>query len=106
MRLKRAMQRKPSRKACRTGLKSITIAYPLQNPSNGYTRGRLESMSCLTNQAPVRDERPVNQQPAADKIFLRHRSPPAAVVAIIAVVAHGKITVRGHAQLRFDVVQS
>src|SRR5580700_3910613 len=93
MRLKRAMQRNPSRNAWRTGLKSMTIAYPLQKPNSGYTRGRLESMSGLPDQTPVRMERPVYQQPATNEIFLWHRSPKTAVVTVVTVVAHGEVAV-------------
>src|SRR5437660_389554 len=93
------MHRNPSRSASRTGLKSITTAYPPQSPRSGYTRGKLESMSAkngLTNQSPVSIERPVNKQASPDQILLRHRPPVAAVVAVVTVVAHREITMLRH----------
>src|SRR5450755_3778240 len=48
----------------------------------------------LTNKAPLPIERPVNEKPPADQVFLRHRPPIAAVVTVIAVVAHREIAVR------------
>src|SRR5260370_36286100 len=99
------MQRKPRRKASRTGLKSITITYPLQNPSSGYRRDRPESMSCLTNQTPVRNKRPVNKETAPNQIFLRNRSPITTVEAIVTVIAHREVAVFWHRQLSLGKVQ-
>src|SRR6266498_667789 len=99
MRLNRLMQRKPSPSAWRTGLKSITSAYPPQSPSSGYARGRLDSMRrnyCLSDQTRVVIERPVNKQAAPDEVFFRHRSPITDVVAIVAVIAQRKITMPWH----------
>src|SRR5439155_19168653 len=50
----------------------------------------------LTNQSPMRNERPVNKQSASDQIPFRHRPPPAAVKTVVAVVAHRKIAVTGN----------
>src|SRR2546421_635825 len=47
----------------------------------------------LTNKAPVRAERPVDKETAADQVLLRHRPPVAAVITVVAVVAHRKIAV-------------
>src|ERR1700719_2870239 len=50
-------------------------------------------VSHSTNESPVRNERPVNKQSATNEIFLRDRSPVAAVVAVVTVVAHCEIAV-------------
>ena len=50
----------------------------------------------LPDQTPVVIERPVNKQAAPDEVFFRHRSPITAVVAVVAVIAQGKITMRWH----------
>src|SRR2546430_16036406 len=99
MRLNRLMQRKPSPSAWRTGLKSITSAYPPHSPSSGYTRGRLDSMRQnyrLPDQTPVVIERPVNKQAAPDEVFFRHRSPITAVGAVVAVISQGEINLPFH----------
>src|SRR5690349_19119769 len=44
----------------------------------------------------MRDKRPVNKESASNQVFLRHRPPIAAVIAIVAVVAHREITVSWH----------
>src|SRR5262245_7138415 len=53
-------------------------------------------LAALTNQSPMRDKGPVNQESAPDEIFLRHRSPITAVIAIVAVIAHCEITMWWH----------
>src|ERR1700693_246136 len=50
-------------------------------------------VSHSTNESPVRNERPVNKQSATNEIFLRHRTPVAAVETVVAVVAHRIIAV-------------
>src|SRR5438445_7982790 len=90
------MHRNPSRRASRIGFESMTMTYPRQSPNHGYTRDRVESMGpvCLTNQAPMLIERPVNKQSAPDQVLLGHRPPPPAVIAVVAVIAHREISVR------------
>src|SRR6476660_5492094 len=44
----------------------------------------------------MREKRPVNKQPSADQVLHRNRSPIAAVVAVITIIAHGEITVARH----------
>src|SRR6266513_6119771 len=56
------------------------------------------SSSALADQSPVLVERPVDPQPTPNQILLWHRSPIAAVVAEVTVVAHGKVTVRGDSE--------
>src|ERR1041385_4297778 len=91
------IHRKPSRNGCRTGLKSITTPSPPQNPSNGYRRGKLESIgNGLTNQTPVPAKWPIDQKPTPDQILIRHRPPVAAVVTVVAVVAPRQIGVLRH----------
>src|ERR1043166_6496802 len=50
----------------------------------------------LTNESPVRTERPVNKQTASDEVLLRHRPPVAAVVTVVTVVAEREVAVRRH----------
>ena len=70
------------------------VADILTQRRSAFLCGRLQP---LTNQSPVAVERPVNEKPAADEIFLRHRAPLAAVVAVVAVVAHREILPLRHA---------
>src|SRR5438876_4902045 len=53
---------------------------------------------CLTNQAPVLIEWPVNKQAASDQVFVGYGSPITAVVAVVAVIAQGKILVLRHGE--------
>src|SRR5438093_868005 len=53
---------------------------------------------CLTNQPPVPTKRPINEQSAPDEVCFRHRSPIAAVIAVVAVITHGKIAVLRHGE--------
>ena len=46
----------------------------------------------------MRVKRPVNKQTPADQVFHRDRSPIAAVIAVVTVIAHGEIAVAGHAE--------
>src|SRR5580704_18021033 len=78
------------------GLKHITSPYPPMKPISGYTRGKLESMNCLTNQAQMRNKGPIDEQSADDQILLGHRTPVAAVVTIVTIVAHREITSGRH----------
>src|SRR5581483_8474807 len=64
--------------------------------SDRLVYSQLTDRSSLSDEAPVRDEGPVNKQSPADQIFFRHRSPPAAVKTIIAVVAHREIAACRH----------
>src|SRR5437870_1826495 len=50
----------------------------------------------LTNQPPVLIKRPINKQSAPNEICIRHGSPIAAVIAVVAVIAQGKIAVLRH----------
>src|SRR5262245_64339124 len=50
----------------------------------------------LANQPPVPTKRPINKQSAPDEVCFRHRSPIAAVIAVIAVITQGKIAVLRH----------
>src|SRR5436309_1665680 len=50
----------------------------------------------LTNQPPVLIKRPINKQSAPNEICIRHSSPIAAVIAVVAVIAQGKIAVLRH----------
>src|SRR5436190_17017069 len=54
------------------------------------------SVICLANQPPVRIKRPVNEQTAPDDVYVRNRAPVTAVVAIVTVIAQGKIAVPRH----------
>src|SRR6266496_224091 len=60
---------------------------------------------CSTNQPPVLIEWPVNKQATPDEIFFRHRTPITAVVAVVAIVAQGKITVRWHGERTIWICQ-
>src|SRR6476660_106622 len=95
------MQRNPSTSDRRTGLKNIISTYPPQSPRTGYTGAKPDSMRqnlCLTNQSPVLIKWPVNTQSASDEVCFRHRSPIAAVIAVVAIIAQGKIAVPRHGE--------
>ena len=53
-------------------------------------------MFSLTNNSAVWVERPVNEKAAPHQILLRHRSPVAAVVAVVAVISHGEVGMNRH----------
>src|SRR5262249_7886566 len=109
-RLKRKTHRRPSRSAIRTGLVNRTTRYRARIPSEGYKVGVMERgsngrvtgpitplLQCrarLTNETEMPAEWPVNKEPTADDVFLRHRPPVATIIAVVAVVAHGKVTMR------------
>ena len=45
------------------------------------------------NKSPVLVERPVDPQPAANQVLLRHRSPVTAIKTEVTIVAESKVTV-------------
>src|SRR6185437_10581832 len=50
----------------------------------------------LANHAPVRVERPINQQTTPDEVFFGHRSPVAAIVAVVTVITQSKVATLRH----------
>src|SRR5206468_8776594 len=55
--------------------------------------------SCVPNLRLRCPHRPVNHQRTPHNILLRYKSPVAAVIAIVAIVAHHEVVALGHNQL-------
>src|SRR5579872_2489803 len=72
-------------------IEEVQYLMPKQEAHLLFHRKTFHSLGCL--------KRPVNKERSADYVFFGHKAPVAAVVAYVAMVAHGEIAIFGDDQL-------